>query len=84
MEPVLAYLRMMVQMRPSVSQNWSRVSLPEDDGPDEAECKTGVAVDDIMGAHVLKVHSLVTQELKCLVHVLKAMDAHVAFRWARL
>jgi len=35
---------------------------PEDDGPDEAECKAGVTVHNIVGPHVLQVDPLLVQE----------------------
>lgn len=36
-----------------------------------------VAVHDVVGAHVLQVHTLLLEELQGLVHVLKAVDAHL-------
>lgn len=49
----------------------------EDDGPDEAQDQAVVAVYNVMGAHVLQVHTLLLEELESLVHVLQAVDAHL-------
>ena len=56
----------------------------EDDGPDEAEGEAVVAVDDVVGAHVLQVHLLLLEELQGLVHVLQAVDPHAALSGFRL
>lgn len=37
-----------------------------------------VAVHDVMGTHVLQVHTLLLEELQSFVHVLQAVDAHLA------
>ena len=50
----------------------------KDDGPDEAEDEAMVAVDDVVGAHVLQVDPLLFEELQSLVHVLQAVDTHPA------
>lgn len=52
----------------------------KDDGPDEPEDETMVAVDDVVGAHVLQMDSLLFEELQRLVHILQTMDTHSAFR----
>ena len=56
----------------------------EDDGPDEAQREALVAVDDVVGAHVLQVDALLLEELQRLVHVLQAVDAHAALGGLRL
>lgn len=38
-----------------------------------------VAVHDVMGTHVLQVHTLLLEELQSFVHILQAVDAHLAF-----
>ena len=52
----------------------------KDDGPDEAEGEALVAVDDVVGAHVLQVNPLLVEEGQGLVHVLQAVDPHLALR----
>ena len=37
-----------------------------------------VAVDDVMGAHVLQVDPLLLEELQGLVHILQTVDTHSA------
>lgn len=37
-----------------------------------------VAIYDIMGAHILQVHALLLEELQGFVHILQAVDAHLA------
>lgn len=39
-----------------------------------------VAVHNVVGAHVLQVHTLLLEELQGLVHVLQAVDAHLPLR----
>lgn len=56
----------------------------EDDGPDESERESVVAVDDVMWPHVLQVHPLLLEELQGFVHVLQAVDTHAALRWLGL
>lgn len=56
----------------------------EDDGPDEAERETMVAIDDVMGAHVLQVDALLLEELQGFVHVLQTVDSHSALRGSGL
>ena len=51
----------------------------KDDGPDEAEDEAMVAVDDIVGTHVLQVDPLLFEELQSLVHILQTVDTHSAF-----
>lgn len=51
----------------------------KDDGPDETEDETMVAVDDVVGAHVLQMDPLLLEELQRLVHILQAVDTHSAF-----
>lgn len=36
-----------------------------------------VAIHDVVGAHVLQVHTLLLEELQGLVHILQAVDAHL-------
>lgn len=43
-----------------------------------------VAVDDVMGAHVLQMDSLLFEELQRLVHILQTVDTHSAFCGLRL
>ena len=50
----------------------------EDDGPDKTKCQAGVAVHNVMGTHVLQVHPLFQQEADGLVHILQAVDTHLA------
>lgn len=38
-----------------------------------------VAVDDVVGAHVLQMDSLLFEELQRLVHILQTVDTHPAF-----
>ena len=57
---------------------------PENDGPDETEGEPRVSVDDVVGAHVFEVDSLLVQKRERLVHVLEAVNAHFALGWARL
>lgn len=38
-----------------------------------------VAVDDVVGAHVLQMDPLFFEELQSLVHILQTVDAHPAF-----
>lgn len=52
----------------------------KDDGPDEPEDETMVAVDDVVRAHVLQMDSLLFEELQRLVHILQTVDTHSAFR----
>lgn len=56
----------------------------QDNGPYETKTESRIAVDDVVGAHVLQVHALLAQELQRFVHVLQAMDTHLAFRWTGL
>ena len=56
----------------------------KDDGPDEAEDEAMVAVDDVVGAHVLQVDPLLFEELQSLVHVLQTVDTHSALSGFRL
>lgn len=56
----------------------------QDDGPDEAEGQPVVPIHDVMGAHVLKMDSLLLQELKGLVHILQTVDAHSSLGGFRL
>lgn len=56
----------------------------QDDGPDEAECQPVVPIHDVMGPHVLKMDSLLLQELKGLVHILQTVDAHSSLGGFRL
>lgn len=51
----------------------------KDDGPDEPEDETVVAIDDVVGAHVLQMDSLLFEELQRLVHILQTVDPHSAF-----
>ena len=52
---------------------------PQDDGPDETEGESGVAVHDVVGAHILQVNSLLVEEAQGLVHVLQAVNSHLSF-----
>lgn len=51
----------------------------KDDGPDEAEDEAVVAVDNVMGTHVLQMDPLLFEELQGLVHVLQTVDTHPTF-----
>lgn len=52
----------------------------QDDGPDEAEGQPVVSIHNVMGTHVLKMDSLLLQELKSLVYILQTVDAHPSLR----
>lgn len=56
----------------------------QDDGPDEAEGQPVVPIHDVMGPHVLKMDSLLLQELKGLVHILQTVDTHSSLGGFRL
>lgn len=56
----------------------------QDDGPDKAEGQPVVPIHDVVGPHVLKMDSLLLQELKGLVHVLQTVDAHSSLGGFRL
>ena len=56
----------------------------EDYGPDETQGESVVAVDDVVGAHVLQVNLLFFEELQGLVHVLQTVDPHPPFGGFRL
>lgn len=56
----------------------------QDDGPDEAEGQPVVPIHNVMGTHVLKMDSLLLQELKSLVYILQTVDAHPSLRGFRL
>lgn len=43
-----------------------------------------VAVNDVMGTHVLQMDPLLFEELQSLVHVLQTVDTHSAFGGFRL
>lgn len=38
-----------------------------------------VAIDDVVGTHVLQVNPLLFEELQGLVHIFQTVDAHAAF-----
>lgn len=57
---------------------------PQNDGPNKTEVEPRISVHDVMGSHVLQMHSLLAQELQSFVNVLQAMDTHLAFRRTRL
>ena len=64
---------------------WSYLDLEsKDDCPDETECEPGRSVDNVVGAHVFQVDSLLVQEAQGLVHVLQAVDSHLALGGPRL
>lgn len=65
-------------------RRWSPDLEAKDYGPDEAERESVVAVDDVMGAHVLQVNPLLLEELEGLVYVLQAVDPHAPFGGFRL
>lgn len=50
----------------------------KDDGPDETEDEAMVAIDDVMGAHVLQVDPLLLEELQGLVHIFQTVDTHAS------
>lgn len=56
----------------------------QDDGPDEAEGQPVVPIHNVMGAHVLKMDSLLFQELKSLVDILQTVDPHPSLSGFRL
>lgn len=39
-----------------------------------------VAIDDVMGAHVLQVDALLLEELQGFIHILQTVDSHSALR----
>lgn len=39
-----------------------------------------VAINNVMGAHVLQVDALLLEELQGFIHVLQAVDSHPALR----
>lgn len=57
---------------------------PEDDGPNETQGESWTAINDVMSTHVLQMHSLFMQEGQGLVHILQAVNSHLAFGWSRL
>lgn len=63
---------------------FSKYLEPQDDGPDETQVQSRVAVDDVVRAHVLQMHALLSQELQRFVNVFQAVDTHLAFRRTRL
>lgn len=56
----------------------------QDDGPDEPETEARVAINDVVWAHVLQVHSLLPQELQRFVHVFQTVNAHLTLGRSRL
>lgn len=52
----------------------------QDDGPDQPQGQPVVPIHDVMGAHVLQVHTLLLQELQRLIHVFQRMDSHATAR----
>lgn len=52
--------------------------------PDEAEGQPVVSIHNVMGAHVLKMDSLLFQELKSLVDILQTVDLHPSLSGFRL
>lgn len=58
---------------------WSADLKAENDGPDEAQREAVVAIDNVMGAHVLEVNALLFKELQSFVHVLQTVNSHTAF-----
>lgn len=63
---------------PPVSSTHRTHLESEDDGPDEAQDQAVVAIHDVVGTHVFQVHALFLEELQGFVHVLQAVDAHLA------
>lgn len=68
------------------AESLSQVSYLEaqDDGPDEAKGQPVVSIHNVVGPHVLKMDSLLLQELKGLVHIFQTMDAHSSLGGFRL
>lgn len=56
----------------------------QNDGPNETETEPRVSVNDVVGSHILQMHSLFAQELQRFIHILQAVDTHLAFCWAWL
>ena len=56
----------------------------KDNGPDESKRESWVSVDDVVWSEVLKMNVLISKELQRLLHVLQAVDAHLASRRFRL
>ncbi len=56
----------------------------EDDGPDEAEREARVPVHDVVRTHVFQMHPLLVEEHQRLVHVLQAVNSHLALGRPRL
>ena len=57
---------------------------PEDDGPNETQSESGAAINNVVSTHVLQMNSLFMQERQGLVHILQAVNSHLAFGWSRL
>lgn len=51
----------------------------QDDGPDEAQGETVVAVHNVMRAHIFKMNLLLLEKLQRFVNILQAVDTHAAF-----
>ena len=76
-----SHRRIMFQRRDKLKEKSRDIIFsPKDDGPDKTQREAGVAVHDIVAAHVLQMDALVPQELQRFVDVLQAVDAHVALR----
>lgn len=58
---------------------WPADLEAQNDGPDEAQREAVVAINNIMGAHVLEVNALFFEELQSFVHVLQTVNSHTAF-----
>lgn len=53
----------------------------QDDGPDEPEDEAVVAIDNVMGPHVLQVNSLLFEKLQGLVYIFQTVDTHPTSSW---
>lgn len=68
--------KMLAPERKAASLHQASHLEAQDDGPDEAQGQPVVPIYDVVRPHVLKVDSLLLQELEGLVHVLQTVDAH--------
>jgi len=51
----------------------------QDDGPNESKDEAMVAVDNVVGSHVLQVDPLLFEKLQGFVHIFQTVDTHSAF-----
>lgn len=64
---------------------WLELDLEsQDDGPDESKSESGVAINDVVCTNVLQMNPLLIEKHQRLVHVLQAVDPHLALGRIRL